>query len=352
MAVLTADHLLSGPRGRGVCMAVARRLDEGIVSALSSARDSVDGSRHDALIRALEAVDALPVRAWGDPLSFLEALDESVSGAMYWQPPHPEDVVSADPEVVAALRPVADAVVVAPAAAWWSTPVDLAALRYTCRHDADPPSPPVLLGARERLRRWRAETVADDRRAARERPVDLEASYSGLWWSTPAMAQLVTTTRPLPRLGSAALAWEEDSFGQGSAAVWSMQATFEPRVWEVDGPEAWTRLVDRYPLDVTFARRHDWYRTTGLAGRWRIPDWDAVAEDWDAVHVSVAGYLTTATRALPLADGASATVLAGWNPDQAWWLRDVLTTTTPHPESWRWTEDTDGSEPAWRRTDE
>ena len=51
-----------------------------------------------------------------------------------------------------------------------------------------------------------------------------------------------------------------------------------------------------------------------------LPDWRGIADDWNAVHLSVAGYLTTATRMLPLADPASATVLAGCNPHQMWWL--------------------------------
>jgi hypothetical protein len=54
-----------------------------------------------------------------------------------------------------------------------------------------------------------------------------------------------------------------------------------------------------------------------------MPDWPAVAEDWDAVHLSVAGYLTTAGRALAVDEG-TATVLAGWPPDATFWLADVL----------------------------
>jgi hypothetical protein len=225
----------------------------------------------------------------------------------------------------------------------------LAALRYTSRFDEDhPPSPPVLAGARERLQRWRAGALEEDRAAASDLPADPAAPFSGVWWSTPAMASLVTTTRPLPGLGSINLAWEEDSFGQRSALIWPLTTTRVPRVWEIDRPEAWVRLVDRYPLDVTNARRHDWYRTTGRVGTWRIPDWNAVADDWDAVHVSVTGYLTTATRALPLGDGDSATVLAGWNPDQTWWLTDTLTTATPHPESWHNPPDPNGPDLIWR----
>ena len=343
-------------------MAVAHRLSEQLWSAW---RAGGTGGRDD-LVRALQAVDPTPVSAWRDPLAFLEPMDLSVSNATYWQPPHEEDVVAADPGVVAALRPIADAVATSPASAWWSTPVDSAALRYTSRFDEDhPPSPPVLSGARERLQRWRAEVLAEERAAAAYRPARLgvvsrrletaprparypAASISGQWWSTPAMASLVTTTRPLPGLGSVELVWEEDSFGQRNRLIWPLTTTRVPRVWEIDRPEAWVRLVERYPLDVTNARRHDWYRTTGRTGTWCIPDWNAVAEHWDAVHVSVAGYLTTATRALPLGDGDSATVLAGWNPDRTWWLTDILATPTTRPESWHNPPDLSGPDFAWR----
>lgn len=343
-------------------MAVAYRLSE----QLWSTWRAVGTFRRDDLVRALQAVDPTPVSAWRDPLAFLKLMDLSVSNAMYWQPPHEEDVVAADPGVVASLRPIADAVATSPASAWWSTPVDSAALRYTSRFDADhPATPPALSGARERLHRWRAGVLAEERTAAAYRPPplgvvsqrvepaiapDSGASIGGQWWSTPAMASLVTTTRPLPGLGSVELVWEEDSFGGHDALIWPLTTTRVPRVCEVDGPEAWVRLVDRYPLDVTNARRHDWYRTTGRAGTWCIPDWDAVAEQWDAVHVSVAGYLTTATRALPLGNGDSATVLAGWNPDRTWWLTDILATTTTRPESWHNSPDLSGPDFAWRST--
>ncbi len=342
MVVLTVDEVLLGPRGRGLCLAVACSLSEQV----SRGRYA----DHKKLIRGLEDLDPTPVAAWGDPLAFLEPLDQSVSNAMYWQEPHQEDVVAADPGVVAALRPTAEAVMSSPATAWWSAPLDLTALRYTSRYDhQDPVCPPALTGARDRLERWRADTLADEHRAATERRADANAPSSGEWWSTPAGASVVTTTRSLPGLGSTELAWEEDSFGQNNAAIWPLTATREPRVWEIDRPQSWVQLVDRYPLDVTHARRHDWYRTTGRVGAWRIPDWDAVATEWDAVHLSVTGYLTTATRALPLAGGEGATVLAGWDPDQTWWLNDMLAATNAGPEWWRNANDPDGPALAWHR---
>jgi hypothetical protein len=73
----------------------------------------------------------------------------------------------------------------------------------------------------------------------------------------------------LPGLGSIQLAWEEDSFGQPNASIWSLEAMTAPAVWEIDGPDA-----------------------------------------------------------------SAATMLAGWNPDQTWWLTDTLALATPNPQPW------------------
>ena len=160
---------------------------------------------------------------------------------------------------------------------------------------------------------------------------------------------LVGTARPLAGLGSIELAWQEDGMGLRDALIWPLETIGPPRIWEINEPQAWVDLVQTYPLDVTDARRDDWQQTTARRGAWCIPAWDAVASDWDAVHVSVAGYLTTATRALPLADGNVATMLAGWNPDQTWWLTDILRSTTTEPERWHNTEDASGPVLNWHR---
>lgn len=82
-------------------------------------------------------------------------------------------------------------------------------------------------------------------------------------------------------------------------------------------------LVELYPLDVSLSRRHDWWRAMGRSGTWLIPDWVQVAADFDAVHLTVSAYLSTAGRALSVGDAATA--LVGWNPDQSFWLTDILT---------------------------
>jgi hypothetical protein len=53
-----------------------------------------------------------------------------------------------------------------------------------------------------------------------------------------------------------------------------------------------------------------------------IPDWEKVAEQWDAVHLTTMAYLTSTNRALHVDDGTS-TVISGWNPDTTIWLTDA-----------------------------
>jgi hypothetical protein len=101
--------------------------------------------------------------------------------------------------------------------------------------------------------------------------------------------------------------------------------------------------VARYPLEVPRSRRHDWFRATGEDDHWAIPDYAAVAAEYDGIHLSVMGYLRTAGRAL--GTGEPRTVLAGWSPDATWWLTPAATPAGPLT---RW-QLADGSEPpGWR----
>lgn len=346
------EDLLVGPRGRVLCMAVAHRLHQQVWSAwLDAAWHLGDANRLEALVRALDAADVQLEGGWLDPATFLEPVAETVGHAMYWQPPHDEDTVAAHPKVCAALRPIAAAIAAAPATDWWNSPADLSSLRYTGWAGVGS-AEPSLTGAGTKLAKWREKTMADNLDARTNRPPDPEVQYSGTWWSTPTLVSLVSTTRPLAGLGSIELAWHEDSLGLRDALIWPLETICAPRVWEIDQPQSWVDLVQTYPLDVTDERRDDWQRTTDRRGSWWIPDWHAVAADWDAVHLSVTGYLTTATRGLPLGNGDGATMLAGWNPDQTWWLNDILRSTATDPERWHHAEDANGPELNWYRAGE
>lgn len=171
---------------------------------------------------------------------------------------------------------------------------------------------------------WQEPRDDRERRVEAERRLAGLANWratSGQWWSDPAFSGAAWTTPALPDLGPLRRYCTEDSLGWDRARAHPVDLDARARVFEVAGPDDWARLVDTYPFEVTHAKRGDWGRTTDRYGRWWIPDWPAVAEEYDAVHVSVSGYLATAGWAVPTADGA--TVLAGWGPGHACWLRPV-----------------------------
>jgi hypothetical protein len=326
------DQLLAGPRGRRLCAAVAALVDERVTRLLTLAVWSpADAAARSSLLSALAGIDASTVGQLSDETALLASLADAVTFAMYWQEPDDTDRLLARDEFRAALAPVAQALTGAPAAAWWSTGIQLDAQHHVGWLYEDRPTAPALHGAADSLRQWRAATLADERKAFR-RPVELTAPNSGWWWSAPlGRAQLVSTSRAIGSLDAVALLLVEDSLGWTDAQVWPVTPEPGCRVFEITDENAWTSLAERYPLEVTRSRRHDWWRATGHPGPWHIPDWAQMSADFDAVHLTVLGYLATAGRALDLGDGA--TLIAGWNPDQTFWLTDVLST-AGSPRSW------------------
>lgn len=154
-----------------------------------------------------------------------------------------------------------------------------------------------------------------------EPPNDAQRSW---WWVTPARSDLLRTTRgPIgPYLCVASVCRS----GYGSAQPdqlegWAVQIPESVEVYEVLCAEDWAGLVERYPRPCVDGRNSEWTRWTGSEGPWLLPDWDAVVRDFDGVHVSLAGYLGGAFRALSVGDAK--TVLVGWNPDETLWLRNA-----------------------------
>jgi hypothetical protein len=277
-------------------------------------------------------------------VALVEPLAESVTVAMYWQGPDAVDQALADPEVIGELRPVAHAITGAPGTRWWSTGVDAGTQQYVeSPYGRD--GKPTWSGAAGQLVTWLAATE-DEERSAAGRPADPAAPYSGHWWSSPTGAGLVSTTRALPGLGPLQLYAMEDWPGWEDVRCWPMAMPHRPaRICEITSPDDWTALVTRYPLEVTKSRRHDWWRVTGWAGTWLMPDYAAAAADYDAIHLTISGYLTIAGRALAVNDARC--LLAGWDPDKTYWLADCLTGGSPPV---RWIRD-DSAHLGWRQAD-
>jgi hypothetical protein len=339
--------LLAGPRGRRLCWVVAGGLPhQARIGPAWEQVISFDRLGAGPAELAGELAVAVARRDWAAVVAGMSEaelagpLADSAGWAMYWQPPDGVDQALAYPQVAEALRPVARAVTGAPAARWWPGGPELGAQQYVEPVGAGRAGP-ALSGAARRLAAWLVAELGDERSAA-ARPPNPAANYSGHWWSAPCLSGLVSTTRALPGLGPLQLTAKEDWPGWSDVRCWPLTPRRPPRTWEITGPDNWVALVARYPLEVSKSRRHDWWRVTGRAGRWLIPDYAAAAADYDAIHLSVGGYLTTAGRALPVSDAG--TLLAGWDPDETYWLADILDTAGP---TLRWTSQ-DSPHPRWR----
>ncbi|MCX2730641.1 hypothetical protein OOZ19_10345 [Saccharopolyspora sp. NFXS83] len=351
--------LLAGPRGRRLCFELARVWGKGTSEGVALHRAifyaAYDADPESGRMRVFfgpgadlprphptpgevaALLAAVPLREPGER-DLTEALAAAVDNARYWQEPDGEDVLAAAPELHGPLGRVAAEVAASAAARWWTAGIDLAG---QCQVEfTDQPGRVHSGRAAENLVRWRAGELEGEARS-RHRNHALGAPVSGRWWSAPVLSDLLQTTRRLGELGPAGLRFVEDSMGWERAAVRDVATPSDVAVHEIDGPEAWAWLCRRYPLEVTAGRRHDWFRATGRDGRWVLPDWAAVAREFDGVHLTAAGYLATAGAAVPVEDDL-ASVLAGWDPDATWWLTDAA---RPEPVGRDWCG---GGEAGWR----
>lgn len=152
------------------------------------------------------------------------------------------------------------------------------------------------------------------------------------WWSAPSGPDIVHTSRgPLGSAGSVSSLCVDDCWVYLANPRTMPYRPRGSRVLEVDSPEAWATFVDRYPTAANEASAQERLRVIGLEGPWIDPDWRRVRTDYDGVHLSFAGYLSTACQPIEL--GGHLTALMGWNPDSTVWLdqdlsgidRDILT---------------------------
>jgi hypothetical protein len=344
---LDAATLLDGPRGRRLALEAALQsfaehpdqwLVGGSVMTLASALDPSGGGSTSTLVMLGPGETEPPEPGWltvpqlatalaaapvGTLPSLLPALTAAVDSARYWQEPDGEAVLAALPELRPALLSAMEAVLAHPDARAWGEPVEVDDQWEVVFETPEglagqaEASPPAAAGPD--WAEWREEAVAEEFAARSDRPEDPQASVSGAWWSIPfTRPATLTTTRGLAG-APAGLQLVEDGLGWEGAVASPVRVT-DPSVYEVDSAEAWAGLCRRFPLTATASRRHDWYRVTGRAGVWLRPDWAAVAQHYDGVHLSVAAYLRLAGTVIPVTDEA-ASLIAGWSPDETWWLR-------------------------------
>lgn len=333
---LTAEDLISSRRGRSLVFAYVQNAAE--VSLLAA----------DYEVTEKFGDVPLPEPTWRH-LRF--AMGCVVGGAMYWQPPHAEDQLCEDPAMKRALMPVAELLIDSGELSSWADSIALAnqwdvqwfdTAGQRQRESADDQGGTT---SAERLAEWRAEVIASEARYRLDALKHPGQEVSGEWWSTPP-PQLWSTTQTWPDGTPIGLWLVEDDFGQEEARARGLSVRSDVRILEIDSPEDWAELCRRHSIDVTYQRHCVWREATGREGHWVIPDWSAVAQDFDGVRVSLAGYLRTAGTIIDI-DRESASLLAGWNPGQTFWLNDVVTG-VDEVVDWSLDDDTD----EWRRVHE
>lgn len=245
-----------------------------------------------------------------------DCLFRAVDLARYWQEPDEFDLLAADPEMRVPLNRIAAHLATAPETATWAAALAECA-QWTVTWEGSAPSE-AALSPRELLRDDGAQVREAEVQARRDFPRDPTASISGRWWSRPPF-QLFSSAGELVDGSPTKLWFVEDSLGWETALAQRLHIPPGLRVYEIDSSNAWIELCRRFPLDASAHKRYDWYRTTARVGAWVIPDWERVAEHYDAVHLPVLSYLANAGRAL-VVDDDRASVIAGWDPDQTFWF--------------------------------
>ncbi len=211
-------------------------------------------------------------------------------------------------------------------------------------------------------RRPIAEAIVSEHLRPLDAPCDLEAQQ---WWLGDEVADarpprrlfmafdhvygngeftwagLRTVTDPPAELHAELVsAWE---LYPGPISRWRLPVRAGARVWEIRSVRDWARLVETYPR--TAMAPHQGWELPGpnqhlgelrellavpgqSAARVRtgghlLPDWAAVAEEWDGIHLTWAGFLTSEGRVWDLG-GDAVTMLRYWASEQTLWLADVF----------------------------
>lgn len=267
-----------------------------------------------------------------------EAVAQSVGAARGWQPPTGTDVLLARPEMRPGLERIAEVLAASALTAWWASPVDLA--DQWLAHDQDIPGPPerwdTPTPARTLLENWAEVNAASE-----------EAGEELLWGTAPfafddagnGFASTYGTFQHDGRGGHQELSplasgtptrfvWQEDE-GPHGEELWAAAFEAPPgaRVYEIRGEADWVGLCQRFPFNVSrsygpYGREALYLDDSPRSEHWVTPDWRRVAEEFDAVHLSVIGYLACATRPIEV-PGHGVSGLAAWDPGETIWLCDT-----------------------------
>lgn len=248
------------------------------------------------------------------PTLLYDALESPVFRATYWVSPSDENVFLRSKSLRPGLRRIARHIASSDVVSDWSDSFQMDRAQASVSWIAPgkvKPSPPIG----EALEKWREEARTDK-----------------LWWSMPPWP-LVATSGKLKDGTPGALRFIEDGFGWTTGWVREATVSADAKVFTIHGPGDWAELCRRFPLNVTTSKGVDWHDVTGYPHRWVMPDYVEVAQHYDAVHLSMAGYFATVERVIPV-DDKQASMLARWNPGQTFWFTESVTLDET-PVQWR-----------------
>ena len=210
-------------------------------------------------------------------------------------------------------------------------------------------------------RRPIAQAIADRFGAELQRPIDLTNQE---WWlhSMGAAGREPLFQRLDEVYSNGELSWgalsaygstppEVLDIGVGEAppphSRWSLPITAEPRVFEIHRPRDWHRLCTMYPgiakhppaswsmppYDLASNREllrlpHQ-HAATRAIDTYVSPRWSAVAVDYDAVHLSWVGFITSEGHVCT--HGPNTTMLRFWEREVTMWLKDCFGEPAPIP---------------------
>ncbi len=248
-----------------------------------------------AFLRAVELL-GLSAAAAADPVRSFDLLGQALTDVSVWRSDHAiavQQILAVGPR----LAPSARAILARPEAAWWFGPLDrqaqLSAVNPT---GTTLPTPPIVPAG---------PPSAWERYA--------QKPFWGLYTST----EIAGTSSFLT--GAAAYAGDLGPFVY-PVERYRFTVSAAARVFTVNGPAAWHRLCATYAAP----------EPGGLLGDLLVPDFAAVAREWDAVHLTLGGLL--AADQVRVDGPAGSSELQGWNAEQTVWLRWVFDDVTRLPD--------------------
>lgn len=267
-------------------------------------------------------------------LQLMQALAEACERMHFWgQRPDGEEQLSQLPEVRFAMLRIAEHICESPATAWWYEPWSPTE-QWLVRSG----TPAARQGSGNTVKTLQEhESIAllmenafsqveEEQRAAHLRRDEPTSEFGGVWWSFPPYA-LEKTTSMIPGIGPVGVYCEEDSQGANEKDAWKV-VTAAARVFEIESARDWARLCTWYPIDVTASRLDMWSLNTKRQGKWVIPDWLKVSNDFDAVHLTAAAYIELAGEAIEVPElgqkGEWASCIAGWTPDWTFYFVPII----------------------------